>query len=307
MKSKLMKILSLAMALTLVASLAACGGSGEEETTTGAADITAEDVVTPENPDAEVPSDETPVEETTIIVTNEDGKTEVVTKAPGKDPTKAPDKPGTPDKPNDPQKPADNGMAAPKNAAEAMKMYNDAIAKTSISGKMTKVNLNKAEASLVGDLKALHPDVEPTFKSETIKKFNNKLFPINNATLKSASKSGNVITINFALAPVAPKTNPAYGENGFAYFVTADEAKDTVTKIIAKIGKVAEDLKIKIKSIDSIGLTGTMQVKIDANTGKLISAEYSFTETVKGKASAVLFPNLTVDIIGSGTCTYTGK
>lgn len=308
MKSKLMKVLSLAMALTLVASLAACGGNGDDETTAPADTTAAEDVVTPDEttPDGETVADPSAVEDTTVIVTGDNGETVVVTRAPTNEKTTA----KTPAGGNN-DKPADTGMAAPKNAAEAMKMFNDALGKTSVSGKMTKVNLDKAQATAIGqdiDLKTVDPNVDPTFKSETTKKFNNKLYPVNGASLAGTpSKNGNVITFKFNLAPVNSAT-ATYGQNGFAYFVTANDAKATVGTIINKIGGPATALKIKIKSIDSINLTGSMEVKIDANTGKLISATYSFKEVVKGKASAIIAPGgLNVDIIGSGTCTYTGK
>lgn len=256
---------------------------------------------------AEVPSDDASAEvpsaeDTTVIVTDNSGHTQVVT--PTKDSGKTTAKPPVG---------GDTGMAAPKNAAEAMKMYNDALAKTSISGKVSKVDLVTATAggdNVNYDLKTVHESVVPTFQSETKNKFNNKLFPISGATLNGTpSKSGNIITIKFNLAPFTD-ANATYGKNGFAYFVTANDAASTVGAIIKKIGGPAESLQIKIKSIDSINLTGTMTVKIDANTGKLVSATYSFKETVKGKAQAKIGPfpiPLGVNIVGSGTCEYTGK
>lgn len=300
MKKNLTKLLALMMALALVFSLAACGGDPAEEESTGPSNAVVgesdTDAVVPDesntdpsntDPSAEGSSETAPVSEQGSQAADEPS-----TKAPG----------GNDDTPT--------GVAVPKNANEAMALYNAALAKTSISGKMSSVSLNTAKAGSF-DLKSLDAKVEKVFKEYTLSKFNNKLFNLSGATLKGAAKAQNgQIVMTFNLKSVS-EHNPALGKNGFMYFVTRDQAVTTVDNIVTAIGSAAEALEIKLdKNSVNIALSGTLEVRINQTTGKLTSATYNFTETVTADATAklaIIPVTLAANIVGAGTCTYTGK
>lgn len=190
-----------------------------------------------------------------------------------------------------------------------MALYNSAIAKTTVTGKMTNVTLDTAKAGSF-NLKELDPKVEKVFKEQTQKNFNNKLFSLSGASLNGTPKEQNgKIVMKFNLKNVS-EANPSWGKNGFMYFVTRDGAVNTVDAIVKAIGELAEKLEIKLnKDSVNIALTGTLEVQIDKNSGKLTSATYKFNETVTAKATAKIgfTMSLNANIVGSGTCTYTGK
>lgn len=300
MKKNLTKLLALMMALALVFSLAACGGDPAEEESTGPSNA----VVGESDTDAVVP------DESNTDPSNTDPSAEgsSETAAPGESDTQAANEPST-------KAPAGNndtptGVAVPKNANEAMALYNAALAKTSISGKMSSVSLNTAKAGSF-DLKELDAKVEKVFKEYTLSKFNNKLFNLSGATLKGAAQAKNgQIVMTFNLKSVS-EHNPALGKNGFMYFVTRDQAVTTVDNIVKAIGSAAEALEIKLdKNSVNIALSGTLEVRINQTTGKLTSATYNFTETVTADATAklaIIPVTLAANIVGAGTCTYTGK
>ena len=312
MKKNLTKLLALMMALALVFSLAACGGNtGDESSTDPSNNPAANESV--DNDDTVPPAENTDPNATNEDPSATDENPSVTDESQKPDDTKPGDtqKPGDTKKPDD-NKPDANGIAVPKNANEAMALYNSALAKTSVTGKMTSVTLDSATATIVGDLKKLDPKVDTVFKDYTKKNFNNKLFNLSGASLKGTPKEqGGKIVMTFTLKDVS-EHNPAYGKNGFMYFVTRDNAVGTVDAIVKAIGGAAESLNIQLdkNSANIVLNNGTLEVQIDKNTGKLTSATYSFKETVTAKAKAKVGPlpaSLNATIIGSGTCTYTGK
>lgn len=192
MKKAMLKVLSLAMALTLVASLAACGGNSEEETTTGA-DTSTEAVVTPDETLAE---GETVAEETTVIVTDAEGHTQVVTKAPSNDKTtaKAPAGGNNNQPTQAPGKPADATQ-------EALNLFNNATVGVKKAGKRytdVKVNLGGNLAPLGKIITPLLPNPNKPDDIPANEGIPNVKLTKTDVSSATAVKSGNntVVTIN---------------------------------------------------------------------------------------------------------------
>lgn len=264
MKKAMLKVLSLAMALTLVASLAACGGNSEEETTTGA-DTSTEAVVTPDETVAgeEVPSeDASAAEETTVIVTDAEGHTSVVTQAPAKPgdkTTQAPAKPGDNNKPT--QAPAEKTSL---NGQEALDVFNKATVGKSKAGKRyTAVNIVKLPGGL-DKLKGMIQGMLPSANDATpISKPENAALTMADVSSATAKKNGNNwdITIN---------VKPGAASNAHAFCELPKAEIDSWLN------------KLSVKPVDGVKFNykaGTITATVTPD-GNLVKAEYVMNVTV---------------------------
>lgn len=308
MKSKLTKLISLAMALTLVASLAACGTNNEEETTTGA-DVTTE-AVAGETSAEETVAGETEAESTEVateIVTDKDGNTQVVTEKPADKPAKPGDKTTKPaDKPATPGAPS---IAKPANAAEGVKLYNDALGK--ISSTKATINRKLTKGYLVELKKNLDDlgDVSGEFAKGS-GPINSKLSALNAGDVASFSVSENganyVMTFNLKTkSGSAPSLK--HGMGGYMYFLDVNE----IMGVVSSIGNTVSGGKIKITmqpDKSSIELTGgKLVVTVNKTTGKMSSANLHFTENINGKCKTNLTGPIAVSaqLTGVGDVKYT--
>lgn len=282
MKKNLAKLIALMMALVLVFSFAACGGN-EDEPSTAPADtevVGTEDAVTPD--------------ETGDTANSEADSNAGDSQAPA-------------DSKNDDKAP-EGGVAKPADKAAGVKLYNDALGK--VSGTKTYVDrkLTKADATMIGDLNSLGPVSESFAKGSG--NVNVKLSALNagDVTNYSISENGNNYVMTFTLGTKKGGTDLKHGQAGYMYFLTMDEIATVVNQIGKQIGGDAFNIDM-YKDKSSISLQGgKLVVTVDKTTGKMSTAVLSFTEVIDGKCRAKVGPlpaNITADLVGQGTVTFT--
>lgn len=289
MRKNLAKLIALMMALVLVFSFAACGGNDEEPTTTSAEnEVITEDAATPGETGDTAASDET-------------GDTA----APGEtDNTAAPGETSKTDTPST------GGVAVPNTKEEAVKLYNDALAKvSSTKGNVTR-KLTKKDLTIVGDLdKLTNGEASKQFAAGGGNLAGAKLSSLSASSVSNYSKttSGNNIVMTFTLNTLSGGTNLKHGNGGYMYFLTMDEIDSVVNQIGKSIGGDGFNVNIK-KDKSSISLeNGKLVVTVDKTTGKMSSAVLSFKEVIVGKCTTSLVPGLTLtaDLVGEATVNYT--
>lgn len=299
MKSKLTKLISLAMALTLVASLAACGTNNEEETTTGA-DATTE-AVAGETSAEETAAGETEAESTEVateIVTDKDGNTQVVTEKPADKPAKPGDKTTKPaDKP---ATPGASDEKLPTDKAALIAMFN---AKTFKSAKMSRTLTSGKISAVRGTINldlSNEQGVKDAFNktNASIAVGNTKLTNVASASASGTMKSG---TITFTLPNVnrAVATSVKHGHNGYLYFIDLPEASKLANDILAALIGGSCTVKGDKSYVD---LTNG-KIVATVKDGKVVSAKYTFSEHVEAAATYMMLP-ATANISGNGSVIY---
>ncbi len=291
MRKNLAKLIALMMALVLVFSFAACGGNDEEPTTTSADnEVVTEDAGTPGEIGDTSASDETgdtaaSGETDNTAAPGETGKTDTDTPAPG-------------------------GVAAPSDKAAGVKLFNDALGKVSSTTTYVDRKLTKCDATIVGNLDKLGPVSETFAKGSG--NVNVKLSSLSAGDVKdySYTTSGNNYVMTFKLGTVNGSTNLKHGNGGYMYFLTMDEIATVVNQIGKQIGGNSFSIEM-YKDQSSISLQGgTLTVTVDKTTGKMSKAVITFKEVIDGKCKAKVGPlpaNITADLVGEGTVTFTLK
>lgn len=299
MKSKLMKVLSLAMALALVASLAACGGNGGDETTIAPEDTTVGEV-TPGagETEAEVPSgEEASTEEVTEIVTDKEGHTQVVevTQKPG----------ATPNTPATPNAPA-AGKSKPSTTADMIKAYNDGLGSMK-SAVTRKLNSGKIDAGFLGTMdfgsnaegqKVVNCTNNGSLKTSAVKL---NASDVANAT---CAGTGNNYTITFTLKNHNNTMDKIKkGDGGYMYFVDLTEAQAMIPGIIKASGVNLNASATIVADKSTISLSGGKYVVTVAN-GQVTKAVLTCNEKVAAKAKfGPVSPTANIDV--NITATYT--
>lgn len=301
MKSKLTKLISLAMALTLVASFAACGKKGEEETTTGA-DASTEAVVTPDETLAEetVAGEETTAEETTAIVTDSEGHTKVVTQAPTKVVTSDPKKP---------TKPGNDTPVAklPEGKDALIAAYNKGLGAMKGSQKRAVQNGSYIDAGKVGILNVYNEGNKNAEACKVIETANGTAAPkkLTAGEVASASAKGTAdnYTITFKLNSVTKTMNQIKkGDGGYVEFVDKAEMQGMIPGIIKAAGLFGNATINGDKSTTSLtGGTYTVTVK----NGQVTNITYSFTQTVELAANYASVYPVKGHVTIKNTVTYT--
>lgn len=291
MRKNLAKLIALMMALVLVFSFAACGGNDEEPTTTSADnEVVTEDAGTPGETGDTSASDETGD-------TAASGET---------DNTAAPGETGK----TDTDTPSTGGVAAPSDKAAGVKLFNDALGKVSSTTTYVDRKLTKCDATIVGNLDKLGPVSETFAKGSG--NVNVKLSSLSAGDVKdySYTTSGNNYVMTFKLGTVNGSTNLKHGNGGYMYFLTMDEIATVVNQIGKQIGGNSFSIEM-YKDQSSISLQGgTLTVTVDKTTGKMSKAVITFKEVIDGKCKAKVGPlpaNITADLVGEGTVTFTLK
>lgn len=288
MRKNLAKLIALMMALVLVFSFAACGGNDEEPTTTSADnEVVTEDAGTP-------------------------GETGDTAASDGTSDTAAPGESKQDDATNktDPDTPAPGGVAAPSDKAAGVKLFNDALGKVSSTTTYVDRKLTKCDATIVGNLDKLGPVSETFAKGSG--NVNVKLSSLSAGDVKdySYTTSGNNYVMTFKLGTVNGSTNLKHGNGGYMYFLTMDEIATVVNQIGKQIGGNSFSIEM-YKDQSSISLQGgTLTVTVDKTTGKMSKAVITFKEVIDGKCKAKVGPlpaNITADLVGEGTVTFTLK
>ncbi len=286
------KLLALLMAGIMLFAFAACGGNGEEETTTNPEEITTE---APANADVEettVAEEET--EEVTEVVTDDEGEAvtdkdgDVVTeKATKEDKTEKPTKDNS-------VKPTQQSSKKPESKAEIIEYFNKASNKVKTSAKsVTKVREENYQAKdinlgalgmfegIVNDLinKNMGVNKEQSGRVGTSAADKNAIYPVENeswsskltaADVKTAecTEKNGVYTITLTLVndPLAQSYSHGTGHHGKAFSIVMPQTiKDNAGGAASLLGS----LKVGYQD-------GKIVVNVDAATGNITSAKYDF-------------------------------
>lgn len=288
MRKNLAKLIALMMALVLVFSFAACGGDKDEQPSDTTNEVVnTEDAVTPDETGDTAASDET-------------GDTAASGESKQDDTTNK----------TDTDTPAPGGVAAPSDKAAGVKLFNDALGKVSSTTTYVDRKLTKCDATIVGNLDKLGPVSETFAKGSG--NVNVKLSSLSAGDVKdySYTTSGNNYVMTFKLGTVNGSTNLKHGNGGYMYFLTMDEIATVVNQIGKQIGGNSFSIEM-YKDQSSISLQGgTLTVTVDKTTGKMSKAVITFKEVIDGKCKAKVGPlpaNITADLVGEGTVTFTLK
>lgn len=270
------KLLALLMAMVLVFSLAACGGNTEP---------------------TDAPTDEPTVTES---ATESAAPSESGTEASESDSSS-----------QESESKTEGPAAVPQNAADAVKFYNDALAKissqsASVDRKLSSAFVKKGFINI--DLNTVG-DVFGEFAKGS-GPVNAKLVALNagDVTGYTPKDNGNTFTMQFKLKNAKGDMNSKHGMGGYMYFLTLDE----VAGVVKNIGDILSggNITIKVyKDKSSFELQGgSFNVTVDKATGKITGATLSFTEAIIGKCNAPISGPLAIDadadIVGGGTVTF---
>ncbi len=299
------KLLALLMVFAMLFSFAACGGNDEKETTTDPEVTEAEDVVA--DVTEEGTTEEVATEIVTEIVTNAEGETEIVTEIVTEKPTEG----------NKPTKaPVQSGDKKPEGKTEIVKYFNTAINAVKSGAKSVKHTKNdiliqpgsKFPSAINGILKILGgddkfiggilEDENAKFKTATYTGADIKAkFPVENeswsskltdADVSSASctESNGVYTITIKTVADAPSSTVKHGQGH------APKAFNVVLPGIVNenIPGIAEGM-VGLASMSYP--SSTVTVKVDAATGKVLSADYKSYWTINFLDVGVVIPFLT--------------
>lgn len=269
------KLLALLMAMVLVFSLAACGGNAEP---------------------TDAPTDEPSASESaseTAAPSESAAPSENGTEASGETESNSNGAP----------------VAVPQNQADAVKFYNDALAKVSSQSASVKRQIEKAKV-LTFDLDSFGP-VSQTF-AEGSGPVQAKLAALNAGDVASytSKDNGNSFTMEFKLKNTSGDMNSKHGKGGYMYFLTIDE----VAGVVKEIGDMLSggNLTIEVyKNKSTFELqNGVLSVTVAKDTGKITGATLSFKEVIVGKCKAPLGGggkfaiDATANITGGGTVTF---
>ncbi|MBQ2828741.1 MAG: hypothetical protein IJF20_05805 [Clostridia bacterium] len=286
------KLLALLMAGIMLFAFAACGGNGEEETTTNPEEITTE---APANADVEeTTAAEEETEEVTEVVTDDEGEAvtdkdgDVVTeKATKEDKTEKPTKDNS-------VKPTQQSSKKPESKAEIIEYFNKASNKVKTSAKsVTKVREENYQAKdinlgalgmfegVVNDLinKNMGVNKEQSGRVGTSAADKNAIYPVENeswsskltaADVKTAecTEKNGVYTITLTLVndPLAQSYSHGTGHHGKAFSIVMPQTiKDNAGGAASLLGS----LKVGYQD-------GKIVVNVDAATGNITSAKYDF-------------------------------
>lgn len=285
------KLLALLMAGIMLFAFAACGGNGEEETTTNPEEITTE---APANADVEETTAEEETEEVTEVVTDDEGEAvtdkdgDVVTeKATKEDKTEKPTKDNS-------VKPTQQSSKKPESKAEIIEYFNKASNKVKTSAKsVTKVREENYQAKdinlgalgmfegIVNDLinKNMGVNKEQSGRVGTSAADKNAIYPVENeswsskltaADVKTAecTEKNGVYTITLTLVndPLAQSYSHGTGHHGKAFSIVMPQ---TIKDNAGGAASLLSSLKVGYQD-------GKIVVNVDAATGNITSAKYDF-------------------------------
>lgn len=279
MKKKIAKLLALGMSIALVFSLAACA----DDTNPDVPETTTEAVTTTE-PQAE-PATGDSESESASAAESESGE------QPSDAPTVNITNPGS-------------------DVAKAVELYNNGIAGTNLSAKATRA-LDSAKVMAVINLLEIE-GVRESFDWTSPQSVPDKLVALNAGDIASVSSNddGSTITMEFTLKDFHGTNTAAHGDGGFMYFFTISEAATVVADIGHKLG--GDSMNITTYETDKgtfLDLSkGTLKVSVNKSTGKVTSAELSFSEAIEAKVNAPIKGPIAIDatakVEGHGTVTW---
>lgn len=310
------KLIALLMAGIMLFSFAACGGNGEEETTTNPEEITTEAPANAEGEEATDAEEVTDAEEATEAVTNEDGEevtdkdgdvvTEKVTK---EDKTEKPSKDET-------KKPTQAASKKPSTKAEVVEYFNKAVngvktgaksikqnySKISLNGKTTLPSaldgilkiLGGADKFIGGQLEAQSKVNPETYSGSDIK----AKFPVEGESYASkltaadvssysCTESNGVYTIKISTVADGKSTTVKHGEGH------APKAFNVVLP-----GIVNDNIPgIAVSMVGNASMnypSSTATITVDVATGRVLTAVYDLKWTINFDKAGVIIPFTTL-------------
>ena len=298
------KLLALLMACLMLVSFAACGGNGEDETTTAAPEVTTE---APVNGEGEEVTEDDVTEPATEEVTEEDvtEEGEEVTE----EKTEAEEKTEKPTK-EDGKKPTQSASKKPSTTAEVVEYFNKAVNGVKTGAKSVKqhsiVNYLAAPTKIGDGLSGIYKMLggddwldktlqsnstgEATYTGADIK----KNYPVENeswaskltaADVKSATctEANGVYTIKIVTKDDAKTTSVKHGQ-GHNPKVFSVVLPGTINDNIPGIAKgITGDVAMNYPS-------GTATITVDAATGRVLTAVYDAHWTINFDKMATSLP-----------------
>lgn len=274
MKKNLTKLLALMMALALVFSLAACGGDDTgEDVSNDPANVSEnqDETLDPANPDVNAPSEEVSDDDTSEPVSGEEASD---TTAAGKDDVTTPGG----GKATQPAK-ADKGLTSTDKAA-IIKFYQAAADKSKTNKKAQALTLASLDggSGFVGTvISAFEPIAKSALKdnstqSEGVPGGYSKLVP-SDLVSASAKSDGKYTTISMTPKEQTdqPKSTWDNGPVGHAIGVLGD-----IDNALKEIPAVKIDYEGSGKTLTLTYKKPFVNVKIDNNTGKIVSGSWGY-------------------------------
>lgn len=289
MRKNLAKLIALMMALVLVFSFAACGGNDEEPTTTSAdKEVVTEDAVTPDETGDTAGSEDASANDSQAASDSQAADSNNAGTQGGSTSTST-------------------AIAQPKTTAEGVKVFNDALAKVSGTKTTVQRELTKAKVSILDLNDITNGGASKSFAAGS-GPVNVKLSSLNASSVSSFSctPSGSNYVMTFNLKETSGGASMKHGQGGYMYFLTMSEISDVVMQIGHELGGEGFNVNINTAKTTLTLTGGKLVVTVNKDTGKMSSAVLSFTENIDGKCTTSLLPgNLTADLVGKGTVTFT--
>lgn len=291
MKKKIAKLLALGMSIALVFSLAACGGTEDPATSS---EDTSNQVV---DASGEVPEPVSGDE----AATGESGESV-------EDPSAAQGE-NTPTPGGGNEGGGTTGITSPgSDVNAAVALYNSGISGVSLSGSAVRT---LDSASAIVNLLDI-PGVREAFDWNSPQGISDRLQNLDAGSVASVSSNvnGDTLTMKFNLKDFHGTHTAAHGAGGFMYFFTIGEAKTIVQDIGHQLGgesftiQVFEDDKDTFLDLSK----GVFTVNVSMSTGKVTSAELSFSEYIEAAVKAPITGPIaipaTAKVSGHGTVNW---
>lgn len=199
------------------------------------------------------------------------------------------------------------GIQKPASAAQAVQVYNDAVAKISkTSGKYSRTM--DACKILFIDLMSTDPRVPEKFNQSNATLSGAKLSKLSAGDVSSysVSESGDNYVITFKLKDIKGNHTLGKGSGGYMYFIDFNEAKGLVTSIADTLTGGSMEIKVSTdKSVVNVS-GGSFTATINKKTGKMSKATLSFKQHLEAKATVKsLGISGVAKVDGHGSVTYT--
>lgn len=208
------------------------------------------------------------------------------------------------------QAPSSNGVTKPADKAAAVKVFNDAVAKTPVkkadmqrkwvSGKVKVVNLDLATVDK--NIPTMFEEGSGALSGDAAKLKN---LSANDVKSFTASETATDVKVTINLNDATLNSKATAGTKGYQYFITYKDATQIAMTIGTKLGGEGFTLAFDEASVKLELSAGKIEVTIDKATGKFKSVKYTMAETVSGKVETSALPvKAPAEIKGTGTVTY---
>lgn len=195
------------------------------------------------------------------------------------------------------------GIAKPGSPAEAVKLYNDAIAKKgAVTATITR-KLNSGTAAGLADLMELGVPAEFDQTDAAVEGADLYALDVGSVSNMNVTESGDNYVITFTLNAVNGNASMKAGDGGYMYILDYPTITGLIDKIGKKLGGESFNLEVKEDSA-KLGLTnGKLTATINKTTGAISAATLDFVQNVEAKVKYGI--TVTAKLQGQGTVKYT--